>query len=98
MYAVDEETGQARWTYRTHHEGEPAPAYEDGLVFVGAGTMDAFDAGTGELVWQRYLLGDSPGSVSTEITEPAIDRGVLFLASDSHGFHLNGPTGERLRA
>jgi outer membrane protein assembly factor BamB len=91
LFAVDEASGGVRWVARTHAELGSSPAYTDGLVLLGAGTMDAFDGATGDLVWQRYLLGDSPGNVATEVGEPAVADDAVYFATQTHAFHPNGP-------
>lgn len=97
FYALDQETGDERWTFETDvHEtvyagqivSSAAVADADGrrLVYFGGGkTMYALDAGTGEEVW-RYELGE-PGN-TTEPTEiessPVVVDGRVIFGYDGH--------------
>ncbi|MEM7473444.1 MAG: PQQ-binding-like beta-propeller repeat protein [Planctomycetota bacterium] len=55
LYALDEETGQSRWTYTAGARIDSPPSIEEGRVVFGAtdGWVYCLRAGDGELIW-RY--------------------------------------------
>jgi polyvinyl alcohol dehydrogenase (cytochrome) len=97
FYAIDQETGDAVWTYETEvHEtvyagqivSSATVADVDGrrLVFFGGGkTMYALDAESGEAVWSHEL--GEPGN-TTEPTEiessPVVVDGRVIFGYDAH--------------
>lgn len=93
--AVDMTTGQIRWqrqTPRPNLGGVLATAGD--LVFVGQadGALDAFDAETGDLLWQYPTgAGVSGGPITYAV------NGIQYVAVASGGNHqLNTPRGDNL--
>jgi alcohol dehydrogenase (cytochrome c) len=81
--AIDLGDGGIRWQKRT-----PAPVYSDalatagGLVFVGqgSGSLDAFDAATGRLLWQFHTgAGVHGGPITYQVA------GVQYIAAPAGG-------------
>ncbi len=95
--AIDLADGQIRWQNRT-----PAPAQSDvlatagGLVFVGqgSGTLDAFDAGSGELLWQFEMgAGVHGGPITYQVGD------VQYVVATAGGsFHYDTAPGDEIIA
>src|ERR1700682_433702 len=75
FYAVDSETGKIIWKIDTGDDGPTAAVVADGMVDFNTEscTLVAVDERRGHGIWQEW-----PGG-SLE-SQPAIDRGVLFMA------------------
>ena len=73
FYALNEQTGATVWSY-PQGVGSNAAVY-NGVVYIGAGTLYAFDAQTGALLWTAPGTNRYPhGSVS-------IANGVLYTST-----------------
>lgn len=74
------------WTFNTATQGDAAdvfagtPVEADGCVFVGAGSVYALNADTGELVWKTAV----PGGAALGTTL-AVDGGRVFLHGSTDG-------------
>ncbi|MFP6900435.1 MAG: PQQ-binding-like beta-propeller repeat protein, partial [Opitutales bacterium] len=81
FYAFDAPTGEVAWSIKTSDDGPTAAVVEEDLVAFNTESCSIIvcKAQTGELVWQEWL-GDPL------MSQPAIDKGKLFLAY---------PTGQR---
>jgi eukaryotic-like serine/threonine-protein kinase len=81
LYAIDSQTGQPRWKFKTGFGVESSPVIYDGSVFVGSNdnVLYALDGQTGQARW-RF---ETQGNISSS---PTISRGVLYFGSDD--FHL----------
>jgi alcohol dehydrogenase (cytochrome c) len=95
--AINVRTGQIRWQHKV-----PVPmvggalATAGDLVFVGqgTGTLDAFDAQSGELLWQFRLGAGVNGPPITYMVD-----GVQYVAVAAGGnYQLNTPRGDDLVA
>src|SRR6266403_2006307 len=75
FYAVDAETGKIIWQIQTGDDGPTAAVVADGLVAFNTEscTLIVVDERRGRLVWQEWL-GDPL------MSQPAIDKGVLYMA------------------
>src|SRR6266849_5216373 len=75
FYAVDAETGKIIWQIQTGDDGPTAAVVADGLVAFNTEscTLIVVDERRGRVVWQE-LLGDPL------MSQPAIDKGVLYMA------------------
>src|SRR5215813_2346515 len=75
FYAVDAETGKIVWKIQTGDDGPTAAVVADGLVAFNTEscTLVVVEERSGRLIWQEWL-GDPL------MSQPAIDRGVLFMA------------------
>src|SRR6202521_1710463 len=75
FYAVDSETGKIIWKIETGDDGPTAAVVADGMVAFNTEscTLVVVDERRGRLIWQEWL-GDPL------MSQPAIARGVLFMA------------------
>src|SRR2546425_4835395 len=75
FYAVDSETGKIIWKIQTGDDGPTAAVVADGLVAFNTEscTLVVVDERRGRVIWQEWL-GDPL------MSQPAIDKGVLFMA------------------
>ncbi len=90
FYVVSRDTGELVWSTRATNDNVIRPnfasggfigpaAYADGIIAGGTGVADcpcmhAFDAATGEIVWQQHAVGPTY-SPTTEV------NGVVFVGS-----------------
>lgn len=96
VFAVDLALGQKLW--RAHRDlptgftitGFARPAVGDGVVYAGFadGTVEALDAETGAVLWERQL---SPGTELVDIGAVAFDGRTLFATSYSGGVYALDP-------
>jgi Ca-activated chloride channel family protein len=75
FYAVDADTGRIIWQIQTGDDGPTAAVVADGMVAFNTEscTLVVVDERRGRVIWQEWL-GDPL------MSQPAIDRGVLFMA------------------
>jgi outer membrane protein assembly factor BamB len=75
FYAVDSETGKIIWGIQTGDDGPTAAVVADGMVAFNTEscTLVVVDERRGRVIWQEWL-GDPL------MSQPAIDKGVLFMA------------------
>jgi Ca-activated chloride channel family protein len=75
FYAVDAETGKIIWQIQTGDDGPTAAVVADGMVAFNTEscTLVVVDERRGRVVWQEWL-GDPL------MSQPAIDKGLLFMA------------------
>lgn len=106
LYALDQTTGGTVWG-PVAIPGTASPAYDNGVVFVSSGigaegaspapigSVRAYDAATGALLWNRPMSGFDGGSTSA----PTALNGYVYVTggvSDPHNdgtFALNESTG-----
>jgi Ca-activated chloride channel homolog len=83
FYAVDADTGKIVWKIQTGDDGPTAAVVADGMVAFNTEscTLVVVDERRGRVIWQEWL-GDPL------MSQPAIDRGVLFMA---HPAATGGP-------
>jgi Ca-activated chloride channel family protein len=87
FYAVDAETGKIVWQIKTGDDGPTAAVVADGLVAFNTEscTLVVVDERSGSVVWEEWL-GDPL------MSQPAIDRGVLFMAHPAATGRKEKPT------
>src|ERR1700674_1583049 len=75
FYAVDSETGKIIWRIQTGDDGPTAAVVADGLVAFNTEscTLVVVEQRRGRVIWQEWLGGPLMG-------QPAMDKGVLFMA------------------
>jgi outer membrane protein assembly factor BamB len=75
FYAVDADTGKIIWQIQTGDDGPTAAVVADGMVAFNTEscTLVVVDERRGRVIWQEWL-GDPL------MSQPAIDKGVLFMA------------------
>jgi Ca-activated chloride channel family protein len=75
FYAVDAETGRIIWKIQTGDDGPTAAVVADGMVAFNTEscTLVVVDERRGRVIWQEWL-GDPL------MSQPAIDKGVLYMA------------------
>jgi Ca-activated chloride channel family protein len=75
FYAVDSETGRIVWKIQTGDDGPTAAVVADGMVAFNTEscTLVVVDERRGRVIWEEWL-GDPL------MSQPAIDKGVLFMA------------------
>src|SRR5690242_1766973 len=75
FYAVDADTGKAIWKILTGDDGPTAAVVADGMVAFNTEscTLVVVDERRGRVIWQEWL-GDPL------MSQPAIDKGVLYMA------------------
>ena len=77
------------WTATTSDWVQTSPAVANGVVYIGnnAGNVYAFEAGTGNLIWQSPV---SPGFAIG--SSPTVANGVVYIASslDASATHFDG--------
>jgi Ca-activated chloride channel family protein len=75
FYAVDADTGRIIWQIHTGDDGPTAAVVADGMVAFNTEscTLVVVDERRGRVIWQEWL-GDPL------MSQPAIDKGVLFMA------------------
>lgn len=82
IHAVDLRTGERLWQAKTADSVHGTPAVADGLVFAPNlnGTLQAFDARTGKLRWQRVPEQPAPPTRlrSYSYYSPAVFEGKVF--------------------
>ncbi|MEQ1678189.1 MAG: PQQ-binding-like beta-propeller repeat protein, partial [Chitinophagaceae bacterium] len=87
IFAVDTATGLLKWS-KTNLVLPAGPTYAEGKVFVNdfGGSVKAFDAVTGNLVWSYFSVGISKSN-------PAYANGKLYLAGEGQFYCFNATTG-----
>jgi Ca-activated chloride channel homolog len=75
FYAVDADTGKIIWQIQTGDDGPTAAVVAEGMVAFNTEscTLVVVDERRGRLIWQEWL-GDPL------MSQPAIDKGVLYMA------------------
>ena len=86
LYALDADSGDLRWQYKTGRDVESSPAVVDGVVYVGSldNYVYALDADSGQLRW-RYETGRDVYS------SPAVVAGVVYVGSVDNYVYALGP-------
>jgi outer membrane protein assembly factor BamB len=98
LYALDAESGELRWKFKTGDVVHASPAYADGVVFFGS--WDSFfyavDARTGVERW-RFHGGEDP-LIHNQVgfqSSPAVVDGVVYTGCrDSNLYALDAVTGK----
>jgi outer membrane protein assembly factor BamB len=98
LYALDAETGTARWTFETADTIHSSPAVADGTVYFGnmESRLYAVDADTGEPRW-HYQAGTDSNSFNQHglQSSPAVANGRVYIGGRDGGVHVvDAQTGE----
>lgn len=90
LHALDAETGDEKWRFKTDGRVMQPPAIEDGTVYLGSrdGNLYALEAETGEEKW-RF---DTDGWVTSTA---AIVNGTVYVGTDFSVYALEADTGEQ---
>ena len=94
LYALDLTTGGTKWG-PVAIPGDTSPAYDNGVVFVssavggGTGSVNAYDAATGTLLWSTPMSGFDPLSASA----PTAMNGFVYVTGQNGTSALNESTG-----
>jgi Ca-activated chloride channel family protein len=93
FYAVDSETGKIIWKIQTGDDGPTAAVVADGMVAFNTEscTLVVVDERRGRVIWEEWL-GDPL------MSQPAIDKGVLFMAHPAATGRATKPTEYHPRA
>ena len=89
LYAIDEETGDEKWSFTTGDEVFSSPVLYNDAVFVGSddSNLYAVDAGTGDELWS-FETGDDVRS------SPAATPEMVYVGSDdNHIYAVDIETG-----
>lgn len=92
VFAMDSDTGALRWARRMRGNIAASPAIADGVVYMPAmsGTLAAFRASDGKLLWE-FSSGGSPIESS-----PLVVGGVVYVGAHNGVLYaLDAETGER---
>lgn len=76
LHAIDEATGDRRWTVQTEQPVVGGSVFSDGRVYLQATKTGAFDADTGAVEWSFRPM-------SFGVTAPALQDGVLYACETS---------------
>jgi outer membrane protein assembly factor BamB len=96
VYALDAESGNCIWHYKTNGIVHATPAFAGGLIYVGSfdGNFYALDASNGNLKWKFKTVGDTYFPLG-EIQKAAVvaDNTVIFGSRDYNIYALDAKTG-----
>ena len=98
LYAVDANSGEAKWKFKTGDVVHASPAYSDGVVYVGSwdSYFYAIDAVTGKERWKFH--GGEDAVVHNQVgfqSSPAVVDGVVYTGCrDSNVYALDRATGK----
>jgi len=99
VYAVDANTGNLKWKFKTGDVVHATPAIANGTVYVGSWDSNfyALDAATGKEKW-RFKTGEDPdihNQVGIQSSAAVMDGMVYFGCRDSNFYALDATTGEK---
>ena len=88
FYALDSQTGQAKWCFKTKFRIESSPAVADGVVYFGGDDkyFYAVDSQSGQLLWKFKTRANIYAS-------PVIAAGIVYFGSNDsnlYAIELNG--------
>jgi outer membrane protein assembly factor BamB len=82
FYAIDVKTGQQLWAYDEIDGIQSRPAVANGVVsFIDNAGIHAFDAESGELLWERDYNQDVPNEIKPEVTVSSSLHTYLLTSS-----------------
>jgi outer membrane protein assembly factor BamB len=97
VFALDKTTGKAIWERHVNGAVKAAPAYENGIVYIGdySGEMNAIRVGDGSIKWQAGSQGGSFGQAGAFYSTAAVAFGRVYVASkDSRVYSFEEDSGE----
>ena len=76
VHAIDEQTGEAVWTFTTGARVDSSPAASNGRIYIGSGDgrLYVLDIGTGEKLWEF-------DTAAPLFASPAIAEGKVVIGS-----------------
>jgi outer membrane protein assembly factor BamB len=89
VYALEVETGKFLWkTQITKDPSHSLPLVTEGKLFVGddSGTLNALDAASGKILWQKKLVGE--GEIHSS---PAYANGLVFIGTEGDARYQENP-------
>ena len=98
LYALDANSGELKWKFKTGNVIHASPAYADGVLFVGSwdSYFYALDAATGKEKW-RFHGGEDP-LIHNQVgfqSSAAVVNGVVYVGCrDSNLYALDAATGK----
>lgn len=98
LYALDANSGDLKWKFKTNDVVHASPAFADGVLFVGSwdSYFYAVDAKTGKEKW-RFHGGEDP-LIHNQIgfqSSPAVVKGVIYTGCrDSNLYAIDAATGK----
>ena len=100
VYALDLETGRARWRFRTGDVVHASPAVSQGVVYIGSWdrNMYALDAESGRELW-RFQTGNDTviyNQVGIASSAAVANGAVYFGCRDGHFYAVDARTGRML--
>jgi len=90
LYAIDAETGEEEWRFRTKEKKAVyAPVKAGSAVFFGSGSyVYAVDAESGEEEWKYEIQGKyASGS-------PIVEDGIVYIGGDGYLYAIDAQFGE----
>ncbi len=90
IIALDADSGEELWRYKTGHSIWGQPVYDDGVVYAPSLDMSlyALDSESGSLIWQTTFEGSIASS-------PVLTEDTVYVGSYDHQLHaLDRATGE----
>lgn len=97
IYAVDAETGELIWKFKTGNVVHSDPIVDEGIVYTGSfdGFMYALDTEDGSLIWKFDTVGAAYFPEGAVQQGAAICKGlILFGSRDYNLYVLNKKTGK----
>ena len=99
VYALDANTGTAKWKFATGNVVHASPAIADGVVFIGSwdSFFYALDAATGKEKW-RFKTGEDTktyNQVGIQSSAAVADGTVYFGCRDSNFYALDAASGKQ---
>jgi eukaryotic-like serine/threonine-protein kinase len=99
VYALDTNTGTAKWKFATGNVVHASPAIADGVVFIGSwdSYFYALDAASGKEKW-RFKTGEDSkiyNQVGIQSSAAVADGTVYFGCRDSNLYALDSTTGQQ---
>jgi outer membrane protein assembly factor BamB len=98
LYALDANSGELKWKFKTGDVVHASPAYADGVLYVGS--WDSFfyavEAATGKEKW-RFQGGEDPlihNQVGFQSSAAVVDGVVYVGCRDSNLYALDAATGQ----
>jgi outer membrane protein assembly factor BamB len=84
LAAYDQDTGRLAWS-QSLGGSDSSPAVANGVVYMGTegGTLRAYDAMTGSLLWESSDLGD-------QVSSPAVSDGLVYVGTLDGVVHAFG--------
>jgi outer membrane protein assembly factor BamB len=88
LYAVDSDTGEEKWRFKTEDFIGSTPAVSDGVVYFGSGDkhLYAVDSNTGEEKW-KFETG-------SEVNSPTLSAGIVYFGFGHNLYAVDSNTGE----